>query len=81
MTYPIASRSANSAVKSKAIGGYVRRSERRYVPPAPPAEMNGPNWHRHFVLPTGGVITIRMEPPSFEMPVFSPRFEMFGEEE
>jgi len=68
-------------MKGKAVGGYVRRSERRYVPPALPAEMNGPNWYRHFVLPSGGVVTWREEPPPFEMPVFSPRFETFREEE
>ena len=68
-------------MRSKAVGGYVRRCERRYAPPAAPREMNGPGWYRHFVLPSGGIITIRLEPPSFEMPVFSPRFETFGEEE
>ena len=65
-------------MKSKAVGGYVRRCERQ-VSSGPPVEMNGPDWYRHFVVPSGMVITVRMEPPSFEMPVFSPRFETFGE--
>ena len=51
---------------SKAVGGYVRRSERRYVPPVPDDEMDGPRWMRHAMLPGGGVITWRLEPPAFQ---------------
>jgi hypothetical protein len=59
---------------SKAIGGYVRRCERRYVPPAPPLETAGPNWMRHSVLPSGGVITWRAEPPAFQAMPSLPSF-------
>lgn len=59
---------------SKAIGGYVRRCERRVPEPGPPLEMRGPDWYRHAVLPSGGVITWRAEPPAFETPLLSSAF-------
>lgn len=58
----------------RAIGGYVRRCERRYIPPAPDDGMRGPDWYRHAVLPSGGVITWRLEPPAFETPLLPTSF-------
>lgn len=47
------------------VGGYVRRSERKYAGIAEPS--SGPGWLRHAVLPSGAVMTWRAEPPAFQM--------------
>lgn len=59
---------------SRAIGGYVRRCDRRVTEPGPALEMRGPDWYRHAVLPSGGVITWRLEPPAFETPLLPSAF-------
>ena len=59
---------------TRAIGGYMRRSERRHTPPAPDDQPRGPNWYRHAILPSGAVITWRTEPPASETPRLSPGF-------
>lgn len=64
---------------SKAIGGYVRRSERRYVPPAPEAGTRGPDWLRYSVMPSGAVMCWRAEPPSFETPLLPTAFLPLGD--
>jgi hypothetical protein len=61
-------------VSGRAVGGYVRRCERRYVPPAPEEEVRGPNWLRYSVMPSGMVMCWRAEPPAFEMPPLSTTF-------
>lgn len=52
---------------SKAVGGYVRRCERRYVPPGPPGALQGPRGMRYSVLPSGGIICWRTEMPAFQV--------------
>ena len=49
---------------SRAIGGYVRRCERK--PSGPTVPLRDGAWLRHAVLPSGAVITWRAEPPQFQ---------------
>jgi hypothetical protein len=58
----------------KAIGGYVRRCERK--PFYEPKHVEYPWGVMHFVLPSGAVVSIPKEAPSFQsMPIL--RFEEF----
>ena len=65
---------------SDAIGGYVRRKDRRHEPYGlhrNPDALLGKL--RYAVLPSGAVITWRDEPPQFETPLSPLRFERFTE--
>lgn len=60
---------------SKAIGGYVRRSERK--PYYEPKKSDHPWGVSYFTLPGGSVIVIPKEPPVFQSTQPNLRFEQF----